>query len=480
MRRSVPPIVLAGSLAGLAGLAGFTALARAADSGPVYLQALTPTSGEGAAAVLEEGSHGWSPAGDSRDEGLLFRFERPTPLDSVRLTPCAGAEFTIILSADGAEVATAKLRASGTALQLPGGGKAVRSVFVRIAGPRGCLAQVAFSKGGAALPVRPPRSVPGTVTASSTLAPIDAYLPSYLFDGRLDFGWVEGAKGIGVGESVTVKLAHPAAVSALEIWNGYQRSADHFKKNARAKRVSLTADGKPAGTFALKDAMGSQKLALPSPVTASAWTLRIDEAVPGSVYPDLVISELRFWDAEGPFTVSTSDAKEREAALRAEIAGGPLPDLLDREWVAACGEDGARHLKLRGNHTFVWYEDREPDEVSAKQEVFDGVWIPTRPGGPWAKIELYGRRHRIERTWRPYEDAARRETDRIGGGNVEVARLADLGPDGWKALYSEWKGGESAGRLACIGDAGAYEDLVKRNAVVVRGAPFQDLLISPQ
>ncbi len=458
------------------------ALARAADA--VHLQALIPTSGSGAASVLEghDAARGWTPAGDPRDEGLLFRFEQPTRVDSVRLTPCAGAVLSIVLSADGVEVATAKVREAGTVLVLPHD-RGLRSVFVRISGGAGCLAGVEFARGGAAVPVRPPRAVPGSVTASSTLAPIDAYLPSYLFDGRLDFGWVAGApKTAGVGESVTVRLEQPSEVAALELWNGYQRSPDHFKKNARASRVTILADGKPVGTFKLKDAMGAQKLELAAPVTAAVWTLRVDAAVRGTRYPDLVLSELRFWDAAGPFTVATSDAPQREAALREEIAGGPLPHLLDRLWVQACPKDGTRHLKVRGNHTFVWYEAHGDDEdESATQEVFDGVYVPTQRSGPWARIELYGRRHRIERSWRPYEDLARRETDRIGGGNVELTRLADLGAEGWKALAGQWKGGESAGRLDCVEDlAAAYDELVKRNAILVRGGPFQDLLVEPQ
>ena len=38
------------------------------------------------------------------------------------------------------------------------------------------------------------------------LAPSDAYHPGYLFDGRLDFGWVEGVKGPGIGEPTVLTL----------------------------------------------------------------------------------------------------------------------------------------------------------------------------------------------------------------------------------------------------------------------------------
>ena len=185
-------------------------IARAADPGPIFLQALTPTSGANAAAVLDgDANTGWGPVGDPRDEGLLFRFETPVRMDAVAVAPCTGfaGSLRLDISADGNEVATISARDPVKErpldrAPLPGGEYGLRSVFLRIAEQndtrdRSCIGKVAFLRGEIPLAVRPPRSVPGRVTASSTLAPADAYHPSYLFDGRLDFGWVEGAKGLG-------------------------------------------------------------------------------------------------------------------------------------------------------------------------------------------------------------------------------------------------------------------------------------------
>ena len=74
----------------------------------------------------------------------------------------------------------------------------VRSVFLRLddRGPGACLAEVTFVA-DKPLVVRAPRTLAATAKASSVLAPADAYHPGYLFDGRLDFGWVEGVKGPG-------------------------------------------------------------------------------------------------------------------------------------------------------------------------------------------------------------------------------------------------------------------------------------------
>jgi len=476
-------------------LALLPALAHAAGPAPIFLQALTPTSGANPSAVLDgDAKTGWVPVGDPRDEGLLFRFETPIRMNAIAVAPCANVVGSIRLeiSADGNEVATIVARNHGKEepldhAPLPGGEHGLRSVFLRIAEPdpsrtRPCISEVAFLMGETRLALRPPRSVPGRVTASSTLAPVDAYHPSYLFDGRLDFGWVEGAKGLGEGEWVGVHLDRPAEMSALEIWNGYQRSEDHFRKNARARKVSLEADGKRVAVFPLKDAMGSQKLALPAPVQASDLKLVVEEATAGTRYPDLVISELRFWDSSGPFTVATQDAPEREAALKAEIGTGPLAKLVDRRLSAVCGagrssEDASRTLKLRTNHTFVGYDERAVGG-GRRKDVSDGVWVPTRAAGPWAEIELYGRRHRVETSWRAYEEAAARETDRIIGGRVELARLEDLGAAGFAALIAEWKKGPARLQAACVTDAAArFDELARRGGLVVRGPAFTDLLV---
>jgi len=415
-------------------------------------------------------------------------------MDAVAVAPCTrfAGSLRLDISADGNEVATISARDPVKErpldrAPLPGGEYGLRSVFLRIAEQndtrdRSCIGKVAFLRGEIPLAVRPPRSVPGRVTASSTLAPADAYHPSYLFDGRLDFGWVEGAKGLGEGESIEVHLDRPAEVSALELWNGYQRSEDHFHKNARARKVSVEADGKRVAVFPLRDAMGAQKLVLPAPLKISRLKLVIVEATAGTKYPDLVISELRFWDSSGPFTVATKDAAEREAALKSEIATSPLTKLVDRRLSALCGPSGSREganrtLKLRTNHTFVGY-DEQVVGGRRRKEVSDGVWVPTRPAAPWAEVELYGRRHRVETSWRAYEEMANRETDRIVGGRIELARLEDLGAGGFAALIAEWKKGPARLQVACVTNAAAqFPDLVQRGGIVVRGPAFTDLLV---
>jgi hypothetical protein len=162
----------------------------------------------------------------------------------------------------------------------------VRSFFLKLEDSTPtCIAEVSFA-GEKPLVVRAPRRLDAVARASSVLTPADAYHPGYLFDGRLDFGWVEGVKGPGLGESMTLTFETPVSLAAAELWNGYQRSNEHFKKNARAKKVTLTVDGAPPFDFEVKDAQGPQKLSLPKA------TLSPSNAVSRSVSKPISCSKL--------------------------------------------------------------------------------------------------------------------------------------------------------------------------------------------
>lgn len=461
---------------------------------PVRLQALLPTSGANAAALLlgQPGS-GWKPEGDPRDEGVLFRFEDDVAIDRVKIIACPGSdELEVAVSVNGGgplRTLTFGEKREGM-LEIPAGekGPSVRSLFARITSASGaaCLYRVVFESKGRPLAIEAPRMVPGRVQASSVLTPAEAYEPSYAFDGRLDFGWVEGAKGLGVGESLTVAFQKPTAMTGFQIWNGYQRSPDHFRKNARAKRLQVFADGQPVGAYDLKDAMGPISVPFGKTVTAKELRFAIEQATPGTKYEDLVISELRFLDSAGPFTLQLEDAKQRADALRAQLAHKPLESVLNRQLTNFCEDDdeggSSRSLKLRTSYDFVWYVTSEEGN-SHSEEVFDGVWIPHQ-SGTWSELELYGRRHRTELRWEPYEAAKTKQTDRIAGGKLSVARVSDLGPKAFWELVKQWRGGPAANSVWCLYPDSderdeSYKTLLQRNAVVVRGTAITDLLATP-
>lgn len=436
------------------------AMAAALSLGDIYLQSLVPTSGTGVAAVLDgKIDTGWKPEGTPIGEGITFRFEEPVKVEEVEVIGCAGSESAELdLVFDGYRVELSLQKGKGSQSYY----SAWRTMFLKIDSGSGCIAEVNFK--GLGGNVKPPRTVHGKVSVSSVLTPADAYHPGFLFDGRLDFGWVEGSKGTGEGEWMSVKLDAPATVSALEIWNGYQRSRDHFEKNCRPKKVTLTVDGGEGIPLELKDGDGPQKLKLPKPVKGSEFKLTIDEVVKGSKYTDMVISEVRFHDEKGPLEIETDDQQERAAALKTEIAGKPLASLVDTRLTSVCG--GALSVKLRSNHTFAFYEDTERGHVTVN-EVVDGAWIVKSDKA----IELFGRRQRIAVDERPYGSGTK-ETTVITGGPVTVTRVKDLGKDGWNKLVQKWMKGPAKRHIEC--DAADFDKA--GDAVVLEGVALTGLV----
>ncbi len=455
------------------------------------LQSLVATSGDGAERLLDgDLSTGWTPVGQAVDEGVLFRFEKPTRLSSVLIRACADAGTLQLLTyLNGMQWAPERSDDHAFRLLLPPKRRLLRSLFIRIAGARGkaCLAEVSFQSEDVLLHVKPPRTVSGRVSASSTLTPVDAYHSAYLFDGRTDFGWVEGAKGLGLGESVILELDETVKLQALELWNGYQRSKDHFRKNARATALGLMVDGGVEILLEVKDRRGAQKLQLPKAVEGKRFELIIRKAVRGTRYPDLVLSELRLLDAQGALTVRSPAIAERQKVLEKAIAGKSLASMVNRVWISRCGDQRNARLKLRSNHTFVWYESvgDDKDAVDAgKQstEVFDGAWVPSKAPVTAAAIKLYGRRHRSSAEWDPYAGNQSKESVRIGGGKVNLRPVAKMSRSEFSGLLRKWKKSPAANRVDCLQSMGGgqdaiYEQLKVKGAIFVQGRSMTDLMV---
>jgi hypothetical protein len=463
---------------------GGTALAAA----PPKLEALTPTSGTGAERVLDGNpATGWRPDGDPMNEGVLLRLEQPTSFHRVSVQPCAGSpSLSADVMIDGASICEDEEQAmTGCGSEQP---IRARSVFVKVresTPDQVCVGEIQLlDSAGKRLDLKPPRAVKGRIQASSVLAPADAYHPGFLFDGRTDFGWVEGGKGTGAGESITLTLEAPLELVAIELWNGYQRSIDHFRKNARAGSLSLSVDGGAPISLGVKDTSGAQKLALPAPVKGSTFKLTVEKAIAGSRYPDLVLSELRLVDSQGPLTVQTPDVEERRKAFQAELAGSSLAQVVDQSFHKHCPAESGfvdRSFKLRSNHTFVFYDAVYTSGVSELKydETLDGAWVVKTKGKPWTTIELFGRRHRVDtESWMPYgDDNPKTESTRIGGGKLEIARVADMDKKGFEKLVAEWAKGPQKAAVSCVGPGGfSYEALVKAEALFVRGPAVTELL----
>jgi len=136
------------------------------------------------------------------------------------------------------------------------------------------------------------------VTASSNLpvAGEVTYGAENLQDMDRETAWVDGAKGDGVGESVTLTLKEPAKVTRVGLVNGYAKSKDMYQKNSRAAELAVSVnDGEPF-TVTIPDEFLQQEeffFDLPKQdADVKTVKLTIQKVNRGSKYEDTAISEL--------------------------------------------------------------------------------------------------------------------------------------------------------------------------------------------
>ncbi len=192
--------------------------------------------------------------------------------------------------------------------------------------------------------IKTPALVKGTVKASSTLDPQTAYDPIYLFDSRFEYGWASNKKAKDV--DLTFNFDEPRRIEKIRIWNGYQRSVNHCQANSRAKAIRVTGDGGYSEVITIRDVLGAQEVALPKPFTGKQLKFEIIESFIGKSYPDLVISELRFYDGQQWFMLDpTRKLQENMVANRTQFSLGSVSALLGESYT--------------GNRQYLTVDDKE-------------------------------------------------------------------------------------------------------------------------
>lgn len=268
-------------------------------------------------------------------------------------------------------------------------------------------------------PVAPAR-VPARVSASSTLQPATAFSPARLFDARKEFAWAEGnPANSGEGETLTIAFEKPARISAIRIWNGYQRSQEHFKANARAEKVSI--NGK---TYTLRDESGGQRIALNPAFEGQELQIVVESVYPGSKYPDLVISEILFYDDNTPFAPQV-----KAPAPKAE---GALAGLLNRRIGNTINEFAdlltRQSLILRSDGTFVMYRSVYTNDggetETAEHTVAEGNWEQQSP----SKVRIFGKIYNSKDVVEWYKGSSRKEFTRIFSETLDITPTKISGP----------------------------------------------------
>lgn len=145
---------------------------------------------------------------------------------------------------------------------------------------------------------------------------VENYHPNYVADDDPKTAWVEGGKSSGAGEWLRVQVTPLEKTTRvrLRVRNGYQKSKDLWKANARAKAVTVRLlPGKTEQRVTLKDADGWQEIVVAQPSgPLRAVELAIGSVYEGTKYADLCISDVQ--------VLATSETPDNPAFEKSKLA----------------------------------------------------------------------------------------------------------------------------------------------------------------
>lgn len=150
-----------------------------------------------------------------------------------------------------------------------------------------------------------------TLSASSTLSSQSgsAYAIGNLEDGDRKTAWVEGIKGNGIGQRITITFDSPDGddesikipFHGMMITNGYSKNAEIWSKNGRVKKILIWLNSEKICYLDLDDDIYPQRFTWTANLVmvgaGDVINLEIVEVYPGSHYEDTAISDLGFHGA---------------------------------------------------------------------------------------------------------------------------------------------------------------------------------------
>lgn len=364
--------------------------------------------------------------GAALDEGLFFSFEEPVYVDAISIQTLPGSssieEITYYqLYINGLEIPIYQAIDEPIPVNTQ-----VKSVFVRIDGtdsmeylengiryagnlPVGISEITLLIKNEegneAPLQVQPIRKVSGSILVSSSLEPIEAYHPDFLFDSRSEFGWADGNEtATGEGESLTFIFDQTQCIEKIKIWNGYHRSWTHFDQNERAATIFFGVEGGDAPVYQLADTMEPLVITLDTPLEGNSFTLDILEIYEGATYKDLVISELRFFNGEEWFVLDSGESETRKRDLLEWAHNTSAEAFIDKQIFSDYTtemEIYTQSLVIRSNGSFILWK-RIEEEGGTESTYADGNWQIIDD----STLRIFGKLHRIGRftqsSYNPY------------------------------------------------------------------------------
>jgi nucleoid-associated protein YgaU len=140
----------------------------------------------------------------------------------------------------------------------------------------------------------------------------NTYGPEHL-GGASEGAWCEGVAGPGIGQSITVHQNPAQVIGSMVVTNGYAKTPEAFRANARVKRARIETSGGVSKVVTLKDTREMEDIKL-SPSKVSWVRLTILEIYPGEKHADTCISKFYFNHEEfgAPEDDTPADAGQRK------------------------------------------------------------------------------------------------------------------------------------------------------------------------
>ena len=252
-----------------------------------------------------------------------------------------------------------------------------------------------YDKEGVRYNVMAPERILGNITSSSILDPKVSYAPENLFDNQRGNAWAEGNPGIGVNEWLKFNFNSPVDMTAIKLWNGYQRSYKHYNDNARIQKLSFGIDNSTGVIYDVKNQKIAQKIELKEKIKGKDFFLKIKAAFPGNKYQDLVLSELLFYNGIEPFIIENTNKEDAISQIIDNFKNTLMEKYLDRNIIIheeSAGGDGDRHLSfvLRSNQSFVIY-DGVSSGSDGSTTIYEGNWEVVKQGLDKVEIRIFGK-----------------------------------------------------------------------------------------
>ena len=256
---------------------------------------------------------------------------------------------------------------------------------------------------GSTQPVFFPRAIQGLVLASSVEEPATRYHPTFLFDGRDDFGWGTDHGQAGAGESIALSLDQPLTVTRLQIWNGQQGSDSAFRLHPRVRTLLLSTGTDAPLRLNVPDHSGPVVVDLPLALTSSLFQILIESVYPGQSSDVLVISELQLGDATGWWTVAPDRDAQLNSFVRAKTKGTALGDILDRPSFGSSFPEGGHSSPSRtwwvnfgadGSFYYMDYNRQRGKRKELQENI--GGWEHFLPQDGISRVKVWGYRRTVQ------------------------------------------------------------------------------------